>query len=197
MAVVKREEGKRRLGVHFDERDVGFGVRANQHALPLRAVRKGHRDLCRVACHVVVRDNVSVGRYHKTRADALHLLLVHAVGAAPKKALEERIAGKRIAVVHLLHLNHVDGNDGRSHGFYGPCDGCPAADVQPGFHIIQRVRLYALRRRYRGLILRLRGLFASGEEKGEEKGYFLHGFEKGVSVESVRLRSSPPRRGRP
>ena len=35
------------------------------------------------------------------------------------------------------------------------------------------------------MILRLRGLFASGEENGEEKGYFLHGIENAVCVDSV------------
>src|SRR5690606_29054420 len=80
---------ERVFGLDLDERNVGDGIRADEAALELLAIREGHGDLGGVTGDVVVRDDVPVGRYDESGSKVLDLTLQDALaGAAAEEVLE-------------------------------------------------------------------------------------------------------------
>src|SRR5690606_7206119 len=148
----------------------GLGVGADEGAGELGAVGEGDGDEGGVAGDVVVRDDVAVGRDDEPRADALHLLAIHAVGGPAAVELVEEV-GEGVAVADLPHLDHVDRDDGRRRGLDGPRDGGAARGLDlvaellkgaPGRRGLDRLR--------RGdALLGEDGLFAAGEEEREQQ----------------------------
>src|SRR5690606_6043563 len=91
---------------------------------------------------------------------------VDAVGRAAAVELVEEV-GEGVAVADLPLLDHVDRDDGRRGGLDGPRDGGATARQKVVAGLLERGRR-AVHRRRRGL-LGEDGLFAAGEEEGEQQ----------------------------
>ena len=83
--LAQRSHRQRLLGVNLDERKVGFGILADHLCGELALVEQPDADLIGVSGHVVVGQNVTVGRYDHARAQPVLLVLM---GNLAEKAAE-------------------------------------------------------------------------------------------------------------